>query len=124
MKHPDANCQHQDPINLTELYGGILGIRGYIMLRKEMLLNGYLSTLSFSSLQTQTDRFLRLPKQFLIAIFYSDQHEIQTALATLKSHGLKAKILDQSRIGNGAISFNLMILDLKKNARTKAKYRN
>ncbi len=124
LKHPDTDCQHQDPINLTELYGGILGIRGYIMLRKEMLFDGYLLTSSFSSLQTQSDRFLQLPKQFLIAIFYSDQHEIQTALATLKSHGLKAKILDQSRIENGAISFNLMVLDLKRDARINAKQRN
>jgi len=121
LKHYDMQCPE---INMTELYGALLGLRGYAHLRKEMLFDGYLLTSSFSSLQTQSDRFLQLPKQFLIAIFYSDQHEIQTALATLKSHGLKAKILDQSRIENGTISFNLMVLDLKRDARINAKQRN
>ena len=120
LKHYNMQCPE---INLTSLYGGVLGIRGFALVKRMMLLDGYLGTESFSNLRAER-RIAALPKQFRIAIFYSDQHEIQTALATLKSHGLKAKILDQSRIGNGAISFNLMILDLKKNARTKAKYRN
>ena len=72
----------------------------------------------------QDDKLATLPKQSRIAIFYSDQEEIQTALATLKSHGLKIKILDQSQIKNGAVSFRLAVLNVKKNARTKAKYRN
>ena len=122
LKHPDADCQQQ--INLTDLYGGILGIRGYIMLRKEMLFDTYLRTPSFSILPAKTDRFQRLPEQFLIAVLYSNQNEIQTALASLESEGFKAKILDQSRIENGSVSFNLMTLDLKRDARTKAKHRN
>ena len=120
LKHYNTQCPE---INLTSLYGGVLGIRGFALVKRMMLLDGYLGTESFSNLRAER-RIAALPKQFRIAIFYSDQHEIQTALATLKSHGLKAKILDQGQIESGAISFNLMILDLKKNARTKAKYRN
>jgi hypothetical protein len=120
LKHYNTQCPE---INLTSLYGGVLGIRGFTLVKRMMLLDGYLGTESFSNLRAER-RIAALPKQFRIAIFYSDQHEIQTALATLKSHGLKAKILDQGQIESGAISFNLMILDLKKNARTKAKYRN
>ena len=129
LKHPDMQCRefsydgtNKGYIDLTRLYGGVLGIRGYTVLGKEMLLESYLLTGSFSSLQD--DKLATLPKQSRIAIFYSDQEEIQTALATLKSHGLKIKILDQSQIKNGAVSFRLAVLNVKKDARTKAKYRN
>ena len=59
------------------------------MLRKEMLFDTYLRTPSFSILPAKTDRFQRLPEQFLIAVLYSNQNEIQTALASLESEGFK-----------------------------------
>ncbi len=119
LKHYNTQCPE---INLTELYGALLGLRGYAHLRKELLLDRYLSTHSFTILPH--DRLALLPKQFRIAIFYSGQDDMQIALATLKSHGLSVKILDQGQIEDGAISFNFTILDLKKDARTKARYRN
>ena len=54
-----------------------------------------------------------------------DETSIRTSVSiALESEGFKAKILDQSRIENGSVSFNLMTLDLKRDARTKAKHRN
>jgi hypothetical protein len=122
LEHPDARCVSRGAINMTALYGALLGLRGYAHLFKELLLEGYLSTHSFATVRN--DRLKLMPKQFQIAIFYSNQNDRPTALATLESSGLKVKVLDEGQIENGAISFNFAILDLKKDDRTKAKYRN
>ena len=121
--HPDAQCQKipGSSINLTALYGGLLGLRGYTTLKKELLLENYLFTQTFSHLEP--GRLAMFPDRFKIAILSSDQNDIQTGIQTIRLLGLKHKMLDQMQIKNGIVSFYVAVIAIRKDAREKAKSR-
>ena len=63
------------------------------------------------------------PDRFKIAILSSDANDVQTAIQTIQVVGLKYDILDQVQIKNGVVSFYIAVVEIKKDARTKAKSR-
>ena len=106
---------------MTALYGGILGMRGFTAIRLQFLVERYLSTQSFSEFSKLRPSVL--PPVFRAAILAGNPDDHDIALNSLASYGFKTKSLDRSRIRHGAISFDMTILDVRKDARLKAKSR-
>jgi len=138
-KHPDDGCANvnlaniygKPEINMTELYGAIWGMRSFSVLTVPGrppqyeylgLVDRYLSTRSFEEFSKR--RPSQLPLFFKAAILSKDPQDHLTAIRTLGSHGLKAFVIDHSRIHHGAISFDLTILEVRKDDRLKAQSRN
>jgi len=136
--HPDSRCSQMNlssiygkpVINMSELYGAVWGARLFSVIDVpgrpaaydyDGLIERYQATASFAEFSKR--RLSRLPPVFRAAILSGDPRDHDTALNTLRSHGLKPIILDRTHIQRGAISFDVTILEVKKDDRLKAQSR-
>jgi hypothetical protein len=125
-QHPDKACNKLGKkINLTALYGAILGMRGFTVVPSGdpayNLVETYLATKTFS--QLSSDRIPQLPPRLNVAILSQNPTDHETALATLFSNGFKSKVLATRKIDRGAVRFIMTIADIRKDARARAEKR-
>jgi len=122
INHPGAECQGVN-IDLTTLYGGVLGMRGFtaILSAEYFLLESYLSTYSLARLANEVPS--KLPPLFRAAIIARNPRDHEVGIKTLESHGFKIRVLDKVSIDHEVISFDITVMDVKKDARRKANSR-
>ena len=117
----DASQSLCGKLQLAPLYGALLGLKGMSAVPAPMLFDGYLATSTFVVLSPE--RPSSFPRVFRAAILANDPKDHQTALNTMRSHGLKPKVLNRSHIEHGGVSFDMTIIEIRKNARMKAESR-
>lgn len=127
--HPSKKNNGQTPaveIDMAELYGAVLGLRGYTVIpppshRSFFLVNTYLSSIGFDRIDSQT--LGNLPANFYVATMSNDEENVVRATNTLVENGFDAHITDSFDIDHGPIFFNVDVLKVRRNDRARAEGR-
>jgi len=122
LLNPRSQCLERDKyIHQSATYGAVLGMMGMTAIPRVFVFDGYLATTTFAYLARE--RPSTFPPVFRAAVLAHDPKDHETALNTMRSHGLKPKVLDRSHVEHGVISFDITIMEVRKDARLKAESR-
>lgn len=119
-------------VDLTALYGAILGLRGYTVVpagthRANYLIGTYLATSDFNNIVLQWGYKFEngdtLPAKFYVAVLSNEPEDHKNALNTLRKTGFRAELVEQFDVNHDPVSFKVSVISTARDDRSRAEKR-